>query len=55
MSSQRIPRHIEGQLGYYSLVGEASISEGAAEAARFAYLVYYGGRVCCRRDWHQYC
>lgn len=26
-------RHIEGQLGYYSLAGETSISEGTAEAA----------------------
>ena len=33
MPSQRIPRHIEGQLGYYSLAGETSISEGTAEAA----------------------
>tara|TARA_B110000503_G_scaffold59936_1_gene95407 strand:- start:2599 stop:3636 length:1038 start_codon:yes stop_codon:yes gene_type:complete len=33
MTSQRIPRHIEGQLGYYSLAGETSISEGTAEAA----------------------
>jgi acetoin utilization deacetylase AcuC-like enzyme len=33
MPSQRIPRHIDGQLGYYSLAGETSISEGTAEAA----------------------
>lgn len=33
MPSQRIPRHIEGQLGYYSLAGETSISAGTAEAA----------------------
>ena len=33
MPSQRIPRHIEGQLGYYSLAGETSISDGTAEAA----------------------
>ncbi|MFQ3331622.1 MAG: acetoin utilization deacetylase AcuC-like enzyme [Oceanospirillaceae bacterium] len=33
MPSQRIPRHIEGQLGYYSLAGETSISGGTAEAA----------------------
>jgi len=33
MPSQRIPRNIEGQLGYYSLAGETSISEGTAEAA----------------------
>ena len=33
MPSQRIPRNIEGQLGYYSLAGETSISDGTAEAA----------------------
>jgi acetoin utilization deacetylase AcuC-like enzyme len=33
MPSQRIPNHIEGQLGYYSLAGETSISEGTAQAA----------------------
>jgi acetoin utilization deacetylase AcuC-like enzyme len=33
MPSQRIPNHIEGQLGYYSLAGETSISEGTVQAA----------------------
>ena len=33
MPSQRIPHHIQGLLGYYSLAGETSISEGTAEAA----------------------
>tara|TARA_B110000503_G_scaffold101592_1_gene151781 strand:+ start:1707 stop:2735 length:1029 start_codon:yes stop_codon:yes gene_type:complete len=33
MPSQRIPHHIQGQLGYYSLAGETSISDGTAEAA----------------------
>jgi acetoin utilization deacetylase AcuC-like enzyme len=33
MPSQRIPNHIDGQLGYYSLAGETSISEGTTEAA----------------------
>ena len=33
MPSQRIPRNIEGQLGYYSLAGETSINDGTAEAA----------------------
>ena len=33
MPSQRIPNHIEGHLGYYSLAGETSISEGTAQAS----------------------
>ena len=33
MPSTKAPRHIEGQLGYYSLAGETSISAGTAEAA----------------------
>ena len=33
MPSQRIPHHIQGLLGYYSLAGETSISEGTAAAA----------------------
>lgn len=33
MPSQRIPNHIDGQLGHYSLAGETSISLGTAEAA----------------------
>ena len=33
MPGNRIPNHIEGQLGYYALAGETSISQGTAEAA----------------------
>ena len=33
MPRQRIPNHIEGQLGYYSLARETSISEGTTDAA----------------------
>ncbi len=33
MPGLHIPNHIEGQLGYYSLAGETSISEGTAQAA----------------------
>ncbi len=31
---QRIPRHVEGRLGYYALAMETSISDGTWEAAR---------------------
>ena len=33
MNSKRVPTFIEGKLGYYSLAGETSISEGTIEAA----------------------
>ena len=31
---QRIPNHIEGQIGYYAMAGETAISNGTWEAAR---------------------
>ena len=34
--SERIPRHIEGRLGYYALACETAISKGTWEAARAA-------------------
>ena len=33
MNSEKIPTFIEGKLGYYSLAGETSISNGSIEAA----------------------
>ncbi|MFT5226580.1 MAG: acetoin utilization deacetylase AcuC-like enzyme, partial [Polaribacter sp.] len=34
MPRKRIPNHVEGQMGYYALAGETSISNGTWEAAR---------------------
>ncbi len=34
MQQQRVPRHIEGKIGYYSLAAETAISDGTWEAAR---------------------
>ncbi len=34
MNGKRIPRSIDGKLGYYALAGETSISDGTWEAAR---------------------
>ena len=34
MPQNRIPEHIEGQMGFYALAGETSISNGTWEAAR---------------------
>ena len=50
MPSQRIPRHIEGQLGYYSLAGETSISEGTAEAAWVSANVALSAAELLNRD-----
>ena len=40
MNSEKIPTFIEGKLGYYSLAGETSISNGSIEAAYEACLLY---------------
>ncbi len=34
MQQQRVPRHIEGKIGYYSMAAETAISDGTWEAAR---------------------
>lgn len=41
---QRIPRHIDGKLGYYSLAIETSISDGTWEAARISANVALTGQ-----------